>query len=115
MREQRRARFRELRAVGDRRAREIRATAERDARLTLARAQSEAEIARGIGDAESAAIYAAAYGKDPEFYAFVRSLEAYRATLKGRTTLVLPPDHEFFRFLDPRMAGTDTPAVSAPR
>ena len=64
-------------------------------------ARSQAEITRGQGDAESARIYAQAYSKDPEFYAFVRSLEAYRATMKGSTTMVLPPDHEFFRFLDP--------------
>lgn len=113
MREQRRATSRELRAVGQRRAREIRATADRDARLTLAEARANAEIARGEGDAVSARIYADAYNEDPEFYAFVRSLEAYRATLKGRTTMVLPPDHEFFRFLDPN--GTvRPPPVSAP-
>jgi membrane protease subunit HflC len=67
----------------------------------MADAGRKAEIARGKGDADSARIYAEAYSRDPEFYAFVRSLEAYRATLKGRTTMVLPPDHEFFRFLDP--------------
>ena len=55
----------------------------------------------GEGDAEAAGIYAAAYGKDPEFYAFVRSLEAYRNTLGTGTTMVVPPDHEFFRYLDP--------------
>jgi len=115
MREQRRARSRELRAMGDRRAREIRANADREARLTLARASSEAEITRGQGDAESAHIYAQAYGKDPEFYAFLRSLEAYRATLKERTTMVLPPNHEFFRFLDPRGGLAEPPPVSAPR
>jgi len=101
MREQRKATSRELRAVGERRAREIRANADRDARLTLAKAGGEAEVTRGQGDAESARIYAEAYGQDPEFFAFLRSLEAYRATLKGRTTMVLRPDHEFFRFLDP--------------
>jgi membrane protease subunit HflC len=117
MREQRRARSRELRAMGERQAREIRAAADRNARLTLARAESQAEVARGEGDAESAHVYAAAYGKDPEFYAFLRSLEAYRATLKGRTTLVLRPDHEFFRFLDPSGSTRGSPApppVSAP-
>lgn len=99
MREQRRAISRELRVVGERRAREIVANAEREAELTLATASSTAEITRGEGDAESARIYAEAYNKDPDFYAFVRSLEAYRRTLSNRTTMVLPPDHEFFRFL----------------
>lgn len=104
MREQRRAISRELRAVGERRAREIRANAEREAELTLAEARSQADITRGEGDAESARIYAEAYGKAPAFYAFVRSLEAYRTSLKSRTTLVLPPDHEFFHFLAPTEA-----------
>ncbi|MEE2672349.1 MAG: protease modulator HflC [Myxococcota bacterium] len=112
MREQRRATSRELRAVGERRAREIRANADRNAQLTLAGARGQAEVTRGLGDAESARIYAQAYRQDPEFYAFLRSLEAYRATLKSRTTMVLRPDHEFFRFLDPRVSleGAPPPA-----
>lgn len=101
MREQRRAISREKRAVGQRAARELRAQAEREAIEVVASARSRAEILRGTGDAEAARIYAEAYGKDPEFYGFVRSLEAYRKTLGERTTLVVPPDHEFFRFLDP--------------
>lgn len=107
MREQRKAISRELRARGEREAREVRAKADREARTLLAQAVSEAEVIRGEGDAEAAAIYADAYGRDPEFYAFVRSLEAYRATLSGNTTLVLPPDHPFFRFLDPSRDRTD--------
>jgi membrane protease subunit HflC len=101
MREQRRATSREVRAVGDRRAREIRANADREARLLLAEAERKAQMARGKGDADSARIYAKAYGRDPEFYAFVRSLEAYRATLTARTTRVLAPDPDFYRFHDP--------------
>jgi len=105
MREQRRALAREYRVDGEREARKARAEAEREARTTIAKARSEAEVIRGEGDAESAHTYAAAYGKDPEFYAFVRSLEAYRKTLGDRTTMVLAPDHEFFRFLDPAAGG----------
>ncbi len=101
MREQRRALAREYRVRGEREARVIRAEADRDARTTVASARSKAEVTRGEGDAESARIYAEAYGRDPDFYAFVRSLEAYRKSLGERTTLVLPPDHEFFRFLSP--------------
>lgn len=101
MREQRRAISREKRAIGQRAARELRAQAEREALEIVASARSRSEILRGEGDAEAARIYAQAYGKDPEFYGFVRSLEAYRKTLGERTTLVVPPDHEFFRFLDP--------------
>lgn len=104
MREQRRAISREYRARGERQAREIRAKADREARTVLAEARSKAEITRGEGDAEAAGIYAAAYGRDPEFYAFLRSLQAYRNTLNVNTTLVLSPDHEFLRYLDPRVA-----------
>jgi membrane protease subunit HflC len=104
MREQRRAISREYRARGERQAREIRAKADREAHTVLAEARSKAEITRGEGDAEAAGIYAAAYGRDPEFYAFLRSLQAYRNTLNVNTTLVLSPDHEFLRYLDPRVA-----------
>lgn len=103
MREQRRAISREKRAIGDREAREIRARAEREAFELLAQARADSEVLRGEGDAEAARIYAEAYGKDAEFYAFVRSLEAYRKTLGEKTTMVLAPDHEFFRYLDPRV------------
>ncbi|MAG29830.1 MAG: hypothetical protein CL908_02925 [Deltaproteobacteria bacterium] len=104
MREQRRAISREKRAIGQREAREIRASAEREAREIVARARAESEILRGEGDAQAARIYAEAYNKDPDFYAFVRSLEAYRKTLGDKTTLVVPPDHAFFKFLDPDLS-----------
>ena len=100
MREQRRAISREKRAIGQREAREVRARADRQARELLASARADAQVLRGEGDAESARIYAGAYNKDVEFYAFVRSLEAYRKALGDKTTLVVPPDHEFFRYLD---------------
>ena len=101
MREQRRAISRQKRAIGAREAREIRAKAEREAREMVAKARGESEVVRGEGDAEAARIYAEAYSKDPEFYSFVRSLEAYRKTLGDKTTIVVAPDHEFFRYLDP--------------
>ncbi len=88
------------RAEGDERARRIRAEADREARVIVARARRDAEITRGEGDAEATRIYAEAYRQDPEFYAFRRSLEAYRKTIDGRTTLVLSPDAEFFRYLE---------------
>lgn len=105
MREQRRARARQFRVEGEREARRIRAEAERHARTTVAEARRDAEILRGEGDAESARIYAEAYGRDPEFYSFQRSLEAYRKAIGAGTTLVLPPDHEFFQFLEPDGGG----------
>jgi len=99
MREQQHAIARETRVRGERLAREARASAEKDARATLAEAHAFAERTRGAGDAGAARTYAEAYTRDPEFYAFVRSLEAYRKTIDDRTTLVLRPDHAFFRFL----------------
>ena len=60
----------------------------------------QAEIARGLGDAEATRIYAEAYSTAPEFYAFMRSLEAYEKTIGEHTTLVLSPKSEFFRFFD---------------
>jgi membrane protease subunit HflC len=88
------------RAEGQERARRIRAEADRDARVIVANAKRDAEIARGEGDAEAARIYAEAYGEEPGFYDFLRSLEAYEKTIGERTTLVLSPKSEFFRFLE---------------
>jgi len=103
MREQRNALAREHRAQGERKARGIRATANRLAVTVLATARSESERVRGEGDARAARIFANAYKKDPEFYAFVRSLEAYRKTLGSGTTMVLSPDHVFLRNLEPNL------------
>ena len=72
---------RKFRAEGEEEARKIRAAADRDAKVIVANARGEAQVTRGEGDAESTRIYAAAYGKAPDFYAFVRSLEAYRKTI----------------------------------
>lgn len=87
------------RAEGEERARRIRAEADREARVIVANARRDADVTRGEGDAEAARIYAEAYGQNPGFYAFVRSLEAYRKTIDEHTTLVLAPDSEFFRYL----------------
>jgi membrane protease subunit HflC len=65
--------------------------------VIVAEAREKSARLRGAGEAESARIYAAAYSRDPGFYRFVRSLEAYRKTLGEGTTVVLPPEHEFFR------------------
>jgi membrane protease subunit HflC len=88
------------RAEGEEQARRIRAEADREARVIVAEARRDAEIARGQGDAEATRIYAEAYGTDPEFYAFMRSLEAYEKTIGKDTTLVLSPKSEFFQFFD---------------
>jgi membrane protease subunit HflC len=87
------------RAEGNERAEKIRAEADQQAQVILANAERDAAKIRGEGDAKAAEIYARAYGQDPEFYAFHRSLEAYRGALAdGQTTLVLDPDSEFFEY-----------------
>ena len=89
----------QLRAEGTQQAEGITAGAERDRQVILADAERDAQQLRGEGDARAAEIGAAAYGQDAEFYAFYRSLEAYRATLgDGKTTMVLDPDSEFLRY-----------------
>jgi modulator of FtsH protease HflC len=89
----------EYRAEGSQRAQAIRAKADRDVTVTIADANSQAETIRGQGDAESNAIYAQAYGQDPSFFAFYRSMSAYEKSMqKGNTNLVLGPDSDFFRF-----------------
>jgi membrane protease subunit HflC len=98
MREQRLTIAREHRAKGEREAREIRAKANREARTLVAQAKSQSEITRGEGDAQAAAIYAKSYSAAPEFYAFVRSLAAYRKTIDGNTTMLLSPDQDFFKY-----------------
>ncbi len=97
MRAERQRLARKHRAEGEEEARRIRAEADRQARVIVAEAKRQSEVARGQGDAEAARIYADAYNTDPDFYAFVRGLEAYRKTIGKGTTLVLPPSHEFFR------------------
>jgi membrane protease subunit HflC len=93
------------RAEGQENARRIRAEADREARVIVANARRDAEIMRGEGDAEATRIYAEAYGSDPDFYGFTRSLEAYRKTIDADTTLVLSPESEFFQFFE-RSEGT---------
>ncbi|MFW6314972.1 MAG: protease modulator HflC, partial [Desulfohalobiaceae bacterium] len=78
----------------------IKAEAERDRDILLADAEREAEVLRGEGDAQSTKIYAQAYSQDEEFYAFLRSLEAYEESFGENTNLVLSPESEFFRYFD---------------
>lgn len=88
-----------LRAEGQELAESVRAEAERESQVILAEAQREAQKVRGAGDSEVARISAAAYGQDAEFYAFYRSLEAYKASFAdGKTTMVLDPDSEYLKY-----------------
>jgi len=93
----------EIRAQGSQRAQEIRARSDRDVTVLLADATSKAEQTRGEGDGERNRIFADAYGRDPEFFSFYRSMQAYEAGLRHNDTrMVLKPDSEFFRyFVDP--------------
>ncbi|PZX09418.1 protease modulator HflC [Celeribacter halophilus] len=88
------------RARGQEAAQRVRAQADRTVVELESDARRQAEITRGEADAEKNRIYADAYGEDPEFFEFYRSLDAYRAGLKGEnTTMVLSPDSEFFDYL----------------
>ena len=89
----------ELRATGAAEAETIRADAERQRSTILADAQRDAEMIKGEGDAQASQIYAQSFGKNPEFYRFYRSMEAYKATFKGRNdVLVLDSNSEFFKY-----------------
>jgi membrane protease subunit HflC len=89
----------EFRAQGSQKNQEIRARADRDVTVLLAEANSQAEQIRGQGDAERNRIFAEAYGQDPDFFAFYRSMQAYQKSMtRGDTHLVLRPDSDFFRF-----------------
>ncbi|RMF94728.1 MAG: protease modulator HflC [Gammaproteobacteria bacterium] len=98
---QERVRFaKQLRAEGEENAERIRAEADRERTVILAEAYRDAEKVRGEGDARAAEIYASAYEKDPEFYSFYRSIQAYREALgSGNGLLVVDPDNDFLRYL----------------
>ena len=88
-----------IRSEGSEEAQEITSTAEKDATIIRAEAQQQAEIIRGQGDQERNAVYANAYNQDPEFFAFYRSMEAYKTGLTSGTTYVLSPDSDFLGYL----------------
>ena len=92
---------RQLRAEGQEAAVTIRAGADRERVELVAKAKQRAQELRGEGDAEAIRIYAQSFGQDPDFFAFYRSMEAYRNALGGdATTFVLSPDSDFFRFFE---------------
>ena len=89
----------ELRAKGAEQAQKIRAEANRQKVVIVAQAERDAEILRGQGEGEMNRIFADAFGRDPEFFSFWRSMQAYQAALGGDdTTMVLSPDSDFFRY-----------------
>ena len=90
----------QLRSEGSGEAERIRAEADKEREVIIANAYKDAQRIKGEGDAKASAIYAQAFGQNPEFYAFYRSLEAYRSSFKNRTdVLVLEPNSEFFKYL----------------
>ena len=102
---------REYRSKGKEQAEVIEADADRQQIVIEAEAYRDAQLVRGEGDAKAAAIYAAAYNKDPEFYSFVRSLNAYQSTFNNKSDVMLiDPESEFFRYLKDA-GGKDTGAV----
>lgn len=110
----------ELRARGSEESQRIRAKAAAEREIILAEANRDSERARGEGEAQRNAIFASIVGRDPEFYAFYRSLQAYEASLKaGDTRMVLSPKSDFFRFFNaPTSIGLprvpEQPAAAAP-
>lgn len=121
MRSEREAIGRQLRSEGTEQAAEIRANADAEAAQIRADANQEAAEIRGQADADAIAIYAAAFGLDPEFYQFSRTLQAYAAFIDQNTTLILPSDSPLLSYLNAagssfsvNMAGDENPVGASP-
>jgi membrane protease subunit HflC len=100
----------ELRSLGAAESEKIRADADRQRQVILADAYRQAQTFKGEGDAQASAVYAAAYGQNPEFFTFYRSLEAYKSTFRGRNDLmVLEPSGEFFQYFNRSGGGRAAP------
>ena len=99
MQAERERQAKQYRAEGAEEAQKIRSEAEKDREIILAEAYRESEELRGAGDAKAFKVYADAYRQDPHFFEFTRSMEAYKKTFKDKSTLVVSPDSEFFRYL----------------
>jgi len=102
MQAERERQAKQYRAEGAEEAQKIRSEAEKDREIILAQAYKESEELRGTGDAKAFRIYAEAYRQEPNFFEFTRSMEAYKKTFKDKSTLVMGPDSEFFRYLKHR-------------
>ncbi|WP_296709493.1 protease modulator HflC [Rhodoblastus sp.] len=91
----------EFRALGQQEAQQIRSSAQRDATVIVAEAQQQADTMRGEGEAERSRVFADAFNKDPDFFSFYRSMQAYDAALKTKgSRFVISPSSDFFRFFD---------------
>ena len=121
MKAEREAIARQFRSEGTEEGAKIRGAANTLKAQILAEANQQAAEIRGQADAESIAIYAAAFGQDPEFYQFLRTLQSYETFIDGNTTLILPSDSELLKYLNPANANTSantntalTPAAPTP-
>ena len=99
MQTERQREAKEFRAQGAEIAQKIRSTADKDVTVILANANKKSEIMKGEGDGQRNKIFASAFGRDPQFFAFYRAMQAYeKALIGGETSLVLSPDSDFFKF-----------------
>ncbi len=106
----------EYRAQGSEHAQKITAKADRDVIVLKAEAQQQADQVKGTGDAERNRIFAEAFGKDPDFFAFYRSMQAYEAAFKpGETRFLVSPRSEFFRFFSAPEGAVETPSAPTPQ
>jgi membrane protease subunit HflC len=99
MRTEREREAKRYRSEGQEEALKIRAGTDKQKTIMLAEAYEREQVIRGEGDAAAMRVYAKAFQHDPDFFAFTRTLEAYRKSLKGKTTLLLPPQMEFLKYL----------------
>jgi membrane protease subunit HflC len=112
MRAEREREAKDARAKGQEMAQEIRSKADKERTILMAEAERDAQTLRGEGDGQAIKIYADAFGKDPAFYEFYRTMEAYRKSLSNpETMLLLSPDSAFLRYLD---KARPSPAAVAP-
>ena len=102
------------RSEGEEESAKLKAETDKQRTILLAQAKQDAEKLRGEGDGMATRVYAEAYGKDAEFYAFVRSLQAYELFLGKRSTLVLPADADLFRYLSSPQPSTTPHVTPAP-
>jgi len=106
MKSEREREAKEFRATGEEEAQKIRAAAEKTRTVIISEAKRSAQELRGAGDSEAISIYADSFGQDAEFFAFYRSMEAYRKSMgKDGTSMVLSPDSSFFRFFKDKEGG----------
>ncbi|MDJ0512564.1 MAG: protease modulator HflC [Methyloceanibacter sp.] len=106
----------EIRAEGEEASRRIRANADREVTVVKAEATGESERIRGAGDGESNRVFAEAFGKNPDFFAFYRSMQAYESALQsGDTRMLLSPDSQFFQYFNDATGAASGPSSSLPK